>query len=120
MKRTSLIGLSICLFFFAVCIYSYLDMQNAVTRLRIEVPKLAKELRSIEEENVRMRFAAESFENPQHLMMLARDKAFAKLKFPLAKEVVALKQGSEWADPFEQKLDLLTSRSRIALASRQP
>lgn len=105
---------------FGLCLYSYLDMQNALTRLRIEVPKLARNLRHVEEENTRLQYAIEAYESPQHLMQLARESASSRLKFPLIKEVVTLKQGLAIANPTTQKLDPLSVNARIALASRQP
>ena len=113
-------GVCACLLFFGLCLYSYLDMQNALTRLRIEVPKLARILRHVQEENIRLQYAIEEYENPEHLMQLAREGASGRLKFPLVKEVVTLKQGLAIANPSPQKLDLLTANARIALASRQP
>ncbi len=118
--KSTIIGVSVCLFFFGFCLYSYLDMQNALTRLRIEVPKLARTVRHVQEENIRLQYAIEAFENPQHLMQLARAGHSARLKFPLMKEVVTLKQGLALNDPSNRKLDPLTAYSHIALASRQP
>lgn len=120
MKRTSIIGICTCLFFFGICLYSYLDMQNALTKVRIEVPRLSRALKCVEEENVRLKYAIEEFENPQKLMQLARGKDFSNLKFPLTKEVVVIKQGLAVNDPFDRKLDPLTAQPHIALATRQP
>lgn len=120
MKRLSAISISICLLFFGACLYSYLDMQNALTKMRIEVPKIARSVKAVEEENVRLKYAIEAFENPQALMQLARGKAFSHLKFPLVKEVVTLHSGLALADPLNRKSDSLTTQPHIALASRQP
>lgn len=114
------ISVAICLLFFGLCLYSYLDMQNAVTKLRIEVPKIARSVKAAQEENVRLKYSIEAFENPQHLMQLAKASEFSHLKFPLVKEIVTVKSGLALANPAHSKNDLLTAHPHIALASRQP
>ncbi len=115
----SFIGIGICLLFFALCFYSYLDMQNSLTKLRIEVPKLVGRLRQVQEENVRLKYAIVEFENPQRLMQLAKSTSFSHLKFPLVREVIVLP-----VDPmtrsFEQKQQAFSTHPHIAIASRQP
>lgn len=54
----------------------------------MRVPILSKELQAIEEENVRLRFAVEKFENPLHLMELARKPEFSHLNHPLVTEII--------------------------------
>lgn len=54
----------------------------------MRVPILSKELQAIEEENVRLLFAVEKFENPLHLMELARKPEFSHLKHPLVTEII--------------------------------
>lgn len=84
----------VCTLFAGLCLYSFLDRQNGVTELHIKLPKLAKELKAIEEENDRLQYEIEQFENPQHLMELARRPEFSHLKHPLFKEILTLKEGS--------------------------
>ena len=59
-----------------------------LTERRMRVPILSKEFQAIDEENVRLRFAIEKFENPLHLMELARKPEFSHLKHPLVTEIV--------------------------------
>lgn len=115
----SLIGIGICLSFFALCLYSYLNMQNSLTKLRIEVPKLASELRQMQEENVRLKYAVVEFENPQQLLQLANSTFFSHLKFPLVKEVVVLPADPITRSP-EQKQETFSIHPHIAIASCQP
>jgi hypothetical protein len=49
-----------------------------------------KELKGIQEENVRLRYEVESFENPHHLMVLAQKPEFAHLKYVNMSEVVQI------------------------------
>lgn len=91
MSKDLFAKLFICIIFFGWCLYSYIDRQNGITKLRITIPELAKEVRHLEEENTRLFYEIEVFENPAHLMELAKASAFAHLKFPLEKEVITLR-----------------------------
>lgn len=61
-----------------------------LTERRMRVPILAKELQAIDEENVRLRFAIEKFENPLNLMEIARKPEFSHLKHPLISEIIVV------------------------------
>lgn len=85
--------LLICLSVFGLCLYSYIDKQNKVTQLRIKIPMLSKEIKMIQEENIRLGYEIDRFESPSHLMELARSHEFRHLKHPYLKEVTTMKQG---------------------------
>jgi hypothetical protein len=85
--------LFVCLFAFGLCLYSYIDKQNALTALRIRIPNLAKQVAEIQEENMQLHYEIDRFENPQHLMELARHSEFSHLKHPLGKEVLTVREG---------------------------
>jgi predicted HTH domain antitoxin len=85
---------------FLICItacggflYSYVDKQNVVTRRRLEIPVLAKEIKDLKEENTRLQYEIELFESPEHLMELARFSEYSHLKQPMLKEIVTMPQG---------------------------
>lgn len=102
MTKSLFARIFVCVLFFGWCLYSYIDMQNGITELRIRIPELARVVRTTEEENTRLLFEIEVFENPAHLMELAQTAAFAHLKYPLAKEVITLKSVpvlKEFVDP---------------------
>ncbi len=101
--RAAIISVISCLLFFAICLYSYLDMQNQLTELRIHIPQLSCELKRVQEENVRLQFAIQQFESPENLLSLARDKAFAHLKFPSLKEVVTVQRAEQFATATSQE-----------------
>lgn len=82
-----------CLVALGLSLYSFIDQQNDVTELRMQLPALSKELKTIQEENMRLQYQIDQFENPQHLMDLARQNEFSHLKHPLSKEIVTLEQG---------------------------
>ena len=84
--------LLICIFAFCLCLYAYIDKQNRVTELRLKIPVISKEIRAMAEENCRMQYQIDQFENPQHLMELAARPEYSHLKHPLVKEVVTMKE----------------------------
>jgi len=88
--RNLLLKLGICLSVFGLCLYSYLDMQNQLTELKICLPAVEKEIHLINEENRRLAFELEQFENPAHLIELAHHPEFGHLKHPLLKEILTV------------------------------
>lgn len=89
MKNLTL-KLGFCLSVFALCLYSYLNMQNEVTQVKIRLPAVEKEIRLIQEENRRLAYEIEQFENPAHLIELAHRPEYAHLKHPLIKEILTV------------------------------
>jgi hypothetical protein len=79
-----------CIFTVGITLYAYIDKQNELTELRLAIPALAKNLRNIQEENVRLKYEIERFESPIHLMELARKPEFGHLKYPYLKDEIAL------------------------------
>lgn len=80
----------VCIFAAGIALYSYIDKQNALTELRIAIPVLAKEVKGIQEENIRLQYEIDRFESPIHLMELARKPEFGHLKFPYSPDVIIL------------------------------
>lgn len=115
MQRGLFIRILICILAFSICLYSYVDRQNDVTLLRLAIPTLAKEIRTIGEENAKLRYDIEQFESPQHLMELARQQRFSHLKHPLTKEVMMLQEGIALQLPAEDVTESLV-RPRVSLA----
>ena len=80
------LSLSMILFF----AYKYVDTLNLVTSKRLEIPKLQKKLKRLEEENIRLQYEVDKLENPAHLMHLSRRKEFQYLHYPAHNEVIIL------------------------------
>lgn len=72
-------------------VYGYIDKQNALTEVRLAIPTLQRDLKKVEDENIRLEYEIERFESPLHLMELARKPEFAHLRYPSSKEVIILK-----------------------------
>lgn len=74
-----------------MALYAYVHKHNTLIEMRIRLPLLAKELQTTEEENERLKFSIEKFENPLHLMEIARKPQYAHLKHPLITDIIELK-----------------------------
>ncbi len=90
-----LVRLFLCIFILGITLYAYVSKHNALTERRILVPMIAKELQAVEEENVRLKFSIEKFENPVHLMELSRKPEFSHLKHPLESDIIIIKKSEE-------------------------
>lgn len=78
----------ICILILSVTLFFYIEKRNRLTALRIEIPRLTKELNEEKEENIRLALELERFENPLHLMELARDPHFGHLKNPYLDDIL--------------------------------
>jgi cell division protein FtsL len=87
----------VCLVIIGCALYSYIYQHNQLTELRMRVPKLAQVRKKLEEENQRLQFEIEKFENPLHLMELARKPEFSHLKQPLLPDIIIINRESQQA-----------------------
>lgn len=62
--------------------YSYINKQNELIAVRLMIPLATKELKVIQEENIRLRYQADCFLCPSNLMEIANKPEFSHLKFP--------------------------------------
>ncbi|MGM0439916.1 MAG: hypothetical protein ACQEP8_02220 [Chlamydiota bacterium] len=92
-----LVRLFICIFTAGSLLYLYLDKQNDVMQLYLAIPPLAREVRQLNEQNTRLRYKLERFENPINLLKLSHQPEFSYLKNPSLEEVVII--------PFEDNYD---------------
>jgi cell division protein FtsL len=90
MNPSLLIRIFFSIIVLAGFLYAYIHKQNEITTLRLKVPALAKELDEVEQENSRLQFEIDQFENPVHLMELARKPEFRHLKHPLVKDIIEI------------------------------
>lgn len=93
MKKGLVIKIVTCVLVMGLCLYSHIEKENELTKLRIELPELAKKVQMIQEESTRFRYEIEQFENPQNLMRLARGGEFSHLKYPRSKEILLVDLG---------------------------
>jgi len=85
-----LIRLGVCVSVFGTLLFFYLEKQNELTQLKIELPQLEKQLAKTREEISRLRYEVDQFENPTHLIELAHRPEFGHLKYPLLKEILTV------------------------------
>ena len=97
----------ICVFISGFFLYSYVNKQNGLTELRMAIPKIAKELQAVQEKNTQLKYEIERFENPDHLMELARQPRFSHLMHPLMHDVVMLREGIALQDKPSDKVSIL-------------
>lgn len=89
------VRLFICILAAGLTLFGYIEKQNELTELRLAIPSLAKEVKSLQEENIRLTYEIEHFESPIHLMELMRKPEFSHLKYPFLPDEVFLPQGRE-------------------------
>lgn len=80
----------LCISLFGGFLYAYIEKQNAITKLRLEIPVLSKKVEILAQENIRYKFEIEQFENPLNLMELARKPEYSHLKHPLLNEIITV------------------------------
>ncbi len=89
-------------------LYSYVNKQNELTKLRIAIPQIAKELQVVQKKNTQLKYEIDRFENPDHLMELSRQERFSHLMHPLMPNVVMLREGLALQDkPSDENAVLL-------------
>lgn len=88
--KSLLIRLGLCLSVSGVFLYSYLDKQNELTQLKIRLPEVEREIKLIQEENRRLAYEIDQFENPSHLIEIAHYPEYGHLKHPLLKEILTV------------------------------
>jgi dynactin complex subunit len=76
-------------------LYAYVNKHNTLTEVQMRLPVLTKQLQICQEENVRLQFTIEKFENPLHLMELARKPEFSYLKHPYTRDIIYLQMDKE-------------------------
>jgi hypothetical protein len=82
-----------CIFSLGFFLYLFVEKQNDVTRLQMEIPPLERAVRRLREENNRLRYEVERFESPMSLIELARKPEFGGLRHPYEHEIIVLPKG---------------------------
>lgn len=88
--KSLLLRLGVCFSVIGFCLYSYLEMQNRLTHLKIKIPEVDQEVRLVREENRRLSYEIEQFLSPDHLIEMAHRPEFSHLKHPLLKEILTV------------------------------
>ncbi|MCH9609304.1 MAG: hypothetical protein S4CHLAM45_07760 [Chlamydiales bacterium] len=89
-----IVRLLFCIFVFGFCLYAYVDRQNQITKLRLQIPRQLADLERVEQENMSLQFEIDRFESPTHLLEIAQKPEYRHLKHPAQDEVIVLKKES--------------------------
>lgn len=107
----------ICILVLAVCLYSVINEQNKITKLQFVIPMMTKAIQEIEEETTRLQYEIECFENPLHLMELARLKEYSHLKHPRKNEILAISVKNSYEIPCKESSQEIQIPSTLSLAT---
>ncbi len=88
--RSVLLRVLFCVFMAGATLYAFIERQNRMTKMRLEIPILEKEVRMFKEESRRLKYEIEMFENPVHLIELLQKPEFGHLKHPHIDEVTII------------------------------
>lgn len=83
-----------CFAVFGFCLYSYLDAQNDLSQLKMQLPQKEKEIAAIREEMERLAYQITKFENPSNLIELAHFPEYRHLRHPVLKEILTVSESS--------------------------
>ncbi|MBJ7449399.1 MAG: hypothetical protein JHC93_03455 [Parachlamydiales bacterium] len=90
MQRAITVRILICVACLGLFLFLYVEKQIEVTRYQLRIPFLAKEVHTIQEANIHLRYEIDQFENPLHLMELSRKPEFGHLHYPRLNEIVLI------------------------------
>lgn len=88
--NNTLYKLLFCLLVAGITLYASIRQLNQLTTLRRELPPLSKEVKALQEENHRLQYEVDRFENPLHLIELARKPEYGHLKYPFNSDILIL------------------------------
>lgn len=88
--RRLLIQLVVCIVASGITLYAIVENRNRLTELRVAIPALNAEVKAILEENTRLEYQLDCFENPVRLLQLARQPQFGHLRYPTSDAVIIL------------------------------
>lgn len=110
----TLVRILFCLSVVGVLLYRYIDLQNQLTAIRIEIPLVAKDLRASLERNQTLKFELDRFASPGNLMDLWKDPRFSHLHFPTQTETLVL--GGSPAKPLLQGHDATVAEVELLIS----
>ena len=83
-----LVRLFLCLAGAGIAFYAYIAQHNALTEMRMEIPKLTKEVRTLQEENGRLYLEIQRYKSPKHLLELSLQPDYTHLRYPTQEEIL--------------------------------
>ncbi len=95
MKLGPLARLFSCIFVLGLVLYGYIDKQNQITELRLQIPVAEQDLDVAQQQAVRLQFELDQLESPLRLMEFARKPEFRHLKHPLEGDILHISISEE-------------------------
>lgn len=80
----------LCLAAVWLTLFFHIDENNELTELRRLIPEIEKDVKALNEENVRLQYEIDKFKSPDNLMQLARKPEYSHLKQTFANEIIVL------------------------------
>lgn len=114
--RALIVKVALCLAVFGLTFYYAIEKQNELTRMRMQIPELAKQVKRLQEENTRLQYQIDVFASPQHLQELLSQNEYAHLKHPYSRNIIALTAGQAVKGPEPETIAARNS-SRLPLAT---
>lgn len=116
MKKRIFLQSLLCLTAFGVMLYSYISTCHEVREKQALVYQSSKQLAILSEENTRLSYEIDRFEDPKNLMQLAKSKKFSHLKVPSSDEVIICSKTQALDIPIQREIDAHASPSMLAKA----
>jgi len=119
MMKDWILKAGIVMMIFGYWLFSYMEKQNQLTKLKITIPALAAEVTSITEENARCQYEIDRFENPSTIIGFLAQPEYAGLKHPLVDEIFSMQTGLAIRDVIEGGgLDAKKSVIHVAVGAK--
>ncbi len=72
---------------------SYIDKQNQLTYLRMQIPQVEQEIIELKEEIAELKYDIDQFESPSNLLDIAQLPEFSHLQYPFMQDILSLQEG---------------------------
>lgn len=120
MKKALLLKLIICFSAFSFYLYSIVQRQNYLNSLSYKLPKLEKELKTLEEDNLKLSYQLETFSDPNNLLQLVKTNTYSHLRYPILEDILNLNEGLALKpqSPYKLKKLPVEDHSDTAIAHR--
>lgn len=120
MRKALLVKLIICFAAFSFYLYSVLERQNYLNYLSYKLPLVEKELKTLEEDNVKLSYQIEEFSDPNNLLQLIKENTYSHLRYPVQQDILKLDEGIalKTKTPYKLKKSLVESHEDMAIAHR--
>ncbi|MEL7431803.1 MAG: hypothetical protein AAGI90_04640 [Chlamydiota bacterium] len=76
-----------------LCLVFYVDQQNKLAYLRMQIPKEKEEIQELLEEISALQYGIDQFESPAHLMDIAQNPEFRHLEHPTMRDILSMGEG---------------------------